>query len=91
MRRGKSASGPSRHFVAKQRFCRFWKEADIKWQVGPASSVANDPLQTSNAPLDLIYLLKKGSGAPKGDCVATKATSAIQLAARNSILRPRAG
>src|SRR5262245_53791932 len=38
-----SRVGPSRHFAAKQRFGRFRKEADIKWQVGPASSVANDP------------------------------------------------
>ena len=38
--------GPSRHFAAKQRLGRFRKEADIKWQEGPASSVANDPEQT---------------------------------------------
>jgi hypothetical protein len=34
-------------FRCKQRFGRFRKEADIKRQVGPASSVANDPQQTS--------------------------------------------
>ena len=38
-----SASGPSRHSAAKQRFGRFRKEADIKYLAGPAGSVANDP------------------------------------------------
>jgi len=29
-----SGFGPSRHFAAKQRFGRFRREADVKWQVG---------------------------------------------------------
>jgi hypothetical protein len=41
-----SPCGPSSYFAAKQRFGRFRKKADIKWQVGPASSVANDPKRT---------------------------------------------
>jgi hypothetical protein len=37
------ANGPSRHFVCAQQSGRFQVKADIKWQVGPAASVANDP------------------------------------------------
>jgi hypothetical protein len=44
-----SGFGPSRHFAAKQRFSRFRREADIKWQVGPAGSVENDPERTTIA------------------------------------------
>jgi hypothetical protein len=43
MRRATSVIGPSRHFAAKQRFGRFRREADIKWQAGPTGKVANDP------------------------------------------------
>jgi hypothetical protein len=39
-------SGPSRHFAAAQQLGRFRREADIKWQAGPAGKVANDPQQT---------------------------------------------
>jgi len=41
-----SPFGPSRQFAAKQRFGRFGREADIKWQAGPAGKVANDPTET---------------------------------------------
>jgi len=35
--------GPSRHVVCAQQSGRFQVKADIKWQAGPAASVANDP------------------------------------------------
>jgi len=38
-----SLIGPSRHFAAAQQLGRFWREADIKWQVEPARCVENDP------------------------------------------------
>jgi hypothetical protein len=41
-----SASGPSRHFAATQRFGRFRTGADIRWQAGPTGSVENDPIRT---------------------------------------------
>jgi hypothetical protein len=37
-----STHGPSRHFVAKQRFGHFQMEADINCQAKPARLVAND-------------------------------------------------
>jgi hypothetical protein len=46
-----SVHGPSRHFAAKQRLGRFWREADINWQARSAGSVANDPRATLERPL----------------------------------------
>ena len=41
-----SPRGPSRQFVAKQRFGRFRRETDIDWQARSAGSVENDPFLT---------------------------------------------
>jgi hypothetical protein len=38
-----SPRGPSRQFVAKQRFGRFRRETDISRHERPVSTVANDP------------------------------------------------
>jgi hypothetical protein len=46
------ACWPIAYFAAKQPFGRFRKEADIKWQEGPASSVANDPKRKMRATID---------------------------------------
>jgi len=48
-----SVSRPSRHFAAKQRFGRFWREADINWQARPAHSVENARTELQ-ACLDLV-------------------------------------
>ena len=36
-----SGHGPSRHFACAQRSGRFQVKADIRWQAGPAATVAN--------------------------------------------------
>lgn len=49
-----SPVGPSRHFACAQQSGRQVK-ADIRWQAGPAASVANDPSRKSSTPFAVTY------------------------------------
>jgi hypothetical protein len=51
-----SPFAPSRHFAARQDFGRFRREADIKWEAGPAGLVENDPTATSASAFDRASL-----------------------------------
>ena len=53
-----TAFGPSRHFAHAKSPGRFRREADIKWQAGPAGKVANDPTRTFGASFN--YLIGDG-------------------------------
>ena len=45
--------GPSRHFACEQQSGRLQVKADIRWQAGPAASVANDPGSDIKHPIDI--------------------------------------
>jgi hypothetical protein len=72
--------GPSRHFAAKQRFGRFWKEADINRQAEASGLVANDPKRTCDyRRLDQALRLSGGwdhCHAPTADAMLGESTSA---------------